>query len=63
MTSGGNCFARVATAQLRRQDDGRMECDAMTRGVPVLDPRRDLKGATNYRLIDSLAASTPGSSP
>ena len=46
MTSGGNCFARVATAQLRRQDDGRMECDAMTRGVPVLDPRRDLKGAT-----------------
>ena len=45
MTSGATALLGLPP-QLRRQDDGRMEYDAMTRGVPVLDPRRDLKGAT-----------------
>ena len=37
-----------------QQDDGRMEGCAMTRGVPVLDPKVHLKGATPEKLARAL---------
>ena len=45
MTSGATALLGLQP-QLRRQNDGRMECDARTRGVRVLDSRRDLRDAT-----------------
>ena len=44
----------MATDVLGLQDDGRMEGDAMTRGVPVLDPKVHLKGATPETLARAL---------
>ena len=61
MTSGATALLGLQPQQ-RRQDNGRMECDATTRGVPVLDPRRDLKGATPETLARDLLR-PPGPPP
>ena len=58
MTSGATALLGLQP-QLRRQDGGQIECDAMTRGVPVLDPWPDLKGATPETLDRALLGPRP----